>query len=112
MNGSQTLGENLSDYNGLKVAYLAYKRWTSNNGKEPKLPTLEYTPLQLFWISAVAHYCYEIAPQKLEKKLKTETHAPSFIRAYGSVRNNEYFAEDFGCPVGSRMNPARKCVVY
>ena len=40
-----------------------------------------------------------------------DTHSPGEFRAKG-VQNNLHFGEIFNCPVGSKMNPAEKCVLW
>lgn len=64
LNGVNTQGENIADNGGFKQAYLAYKRYVDKNGEEPKLPNLEYSPKQLFWISAAQTWCTKARPGK------------------------------------------------
>ena len=33
-------------------------------------------------------------------------------RVYGPLQNSEEFAKAFQCPVGTRMNPKKKCAVW
>ena len=40
------------------------------------------------------------------------SHSPSRYRVLSSLSNNEDFAKDFNCPVGSKMNPVEKCSVW
>lgn len=56
------LGENIADNGGIKESYLAYQKWEEENGPEPKLPGLEYTPQQMFWISAAQTWCSVYRP--------------------------------------------------
>lgn len=47
---------------GIKEAYLAYKKFVKQNGHEQKLPGLNYTTDQLFWISAAQTWCSVYRP--------------------------------------------------
>jgi membrane metallo-endopeptidase-like protein 1 len=51
LNGNNTLGENIADNGGIAQAFRAYKAFVQKHGKEPKLPGLDYTPEQLFFIA-------------------------------------------------------------
>lgn len=58
MNGTQTQSENIADNAGIKEAYRAYQKWAKDNGPEPYLPGLQqYSPEQMFWISAAQVWC-------------------------------------------------------
>lgn len=89
------------------VAYNAYEAWLEENKEEHKLIGLEYTPKQFFWIKSSLPWCYRSLPDDeytlpdLDKILK--------FRIIEGVKNSESFAEDFSCPVGSKMNPETKC---
>lgn len=62
LNGINTQGENIADNGGIKEAYFAYKEWAAKNGPEPKLPGMEYTPEQMFWIAAAQTWCSVYRP--------------------------------------------------
>lgn len=77
LNGISTQGENIADNGGIKIAYFAYRKYVAQNGAEQKLPGLNYTPNQLFWISAAQWECsvyrpgkhwYQLPTQKLDTK--------------------------------------------
>jgi membrane metallo-endopeptidase-like protein 1 len=51
LNGNNTLGENIADNGGIAQAFRAYKAFVQKHGQEPKLPGLNYTPEQLFFIA-------------------------------------------------------------
>lgn len=112
MNGYEKIEENIADYTGLRVAYSAYEEWIEKNGEEEYLSGLNYTPGQLFWISAVTYNCYELNEKMTGIVLERDTHAINTFRAIEPLRNNEDFAKDFDCPVGSRMNPSVKCQIF
>jgi neprilysin len=57
LNGINTQGENIADNGGVLVAYNAYLKWVEKNGEESKLPGLNYSPKQLFWINLAQTWC-------------------------------------------------------
>lgn len=69
MNGINTQGENIADNGGIKESYLAYQRWTEENEPEPRLPGLDYSPQQMFWISAAQTWCSVYRPGNLYKNM-------------------------------------------
>ena len=44
----------------------------------------------------------------LEKRIKTGAHSPGMFRVRGPFSNSHEFAHDFGCPLGTPMNPENK----
>ncbi|XP_030765452.1 neprilysin-2 isoform X1 [Sitophilus oryzae] len=112
LNGINTQGENIADNGGIKEAYLAYQSWTKRNGIEPLLPGLMYTPNQMFWISAANTWCSTYRPESLKLRILTGYHSPGQFRVQGPLSNSVDFVKDFNCPVGSKMNPAKKCHIW
>ncbi|GCB82413.1 hypothetical protein scyTo_0023221, partial [Scyliorhinus torazame] len=51
VSGQLTLGENIADMGGLKLAYYAYQKWIRDHGPERPLPGLKYTHNQLLFIA-------------------------------------------------------------
>lgn len=92
--------------------YAAYQTYVDRNGVEPALPGLNYSPNQLFWLSAAQLWCAVTAPQFDRMQYTTDVHAPNKFRIIGTFRNNENFARDFNCAAGSKMNPVNKCEVW
>ncbi|XP_040564604.1 neprilysin-2 isoform X1 [Lepeophtheirus salmonis] len=113
VNGVNTLGENIADNGGLKVAYRAYASWLNQTSfPEPLLPGLNFTEKQLFWISNANLWCTKIRAKTLEQKIRRDVHTPAMFRVLGAFSNMVKFAEDFQCPIGSPMNPKIKCEVW
>lgn len=112
VNGIRTQGENLADNGGLKEAYLAYNAWIKDNGMELKLPGLNYTSNQLFWISTAMNWCTKYRDDYLNILVAQDSHSPNNFRVIGPMSNSEEFSKDFNCNVNSRMNAINKCSVW
>lgn len=112
LNGINTQGENIADNGGIKEAYFAYNEWVRRHGVEPRLPGLDYTGQQMFWIGAANTWCSKYRPETLKLRITTGVHSPGEFRVLGPLSNMDEFAKDFNCPVGSKMNPEKKCAVW
>ncbi|CAB4009091.1 endothelin-converting enzyme 2-like isoform X3 [Paramuricea clavata] len=108
--GKNTLGENIADNGGLKLAYNAFKRSEKQNGAELQLPGLNLTNDQVFFLSFAQVWCSKYTKDALEDTIKY--HVPMMFRVTGPLRNSVEFSRAYRCPVGSRMNPAQKCGVW
>ena len=93
---------------------LLSEKWVSRSGvKEQLLPGLgQYDQKQLFWISAANVWCAKYRDKALKLRVLTGVHAPDMFRVRGPFSNMREFAEDFGCPARSPMNPQYKCEVW
>ncbi|XP_045472072.1 neprilysin-2-like [Harmonia axyridis] len=112
INGVNCQGENIADNGGIKLAYLAYQEWVNKNGAENKLPNLDYTPNQMFWIGAANVWCSKMQTKALEQVISTGVHPPDKYRINVPLANSKYFSKDFNCPKGSPMNPDDTCTVW
>ncbi|XP_075794263.1 endothelin-converting enzyme-like 1 [Pelodiscus sinensis] len=112
VNGKHTLGENIADMGGLKLAYYAYQKWVREHGPEHPLHRLKYTHDQLFFIAFAQNWCIKRRSQSIYLQVLTDKHAPEHYRVLGSVSQFEEFGRVFHCPKNSPMNPAHKCSVW
>lgn len=112
VNGINTQGENIADNGGIKEAFRAYLQWIRDHGAEDYLPGIKYSPTQLFWISAANVWCGKYRPEVLKLRIMTGSHSPAPYRVIGPLANTPEFAAEFGCPLGSPMNPVKKCTVW
>lgn len=62
---------------------------------------------------ASTYMCYE--PELADKDTvlgKDKYHGAPKFRVLGRIINSPYFAYDFKCPEGSKMNPTEKCRIF
>ncbi|CAL4220816.1 unnamed protein product, partial [Meganyctiphanes norvegica] len=111
VDGNETLGDNICDNAGLLNAWMAYSHWLKKNGEEPKLPGLNYTIPQIFFITFGQIWCEVVSKEGYEKYSK-DMHSPGVYRTNVVVQNSDFFADTWGCPVGSPMNPEKKCLLW
>ncbi|XP_038629779.1 membrane metallo-endopeptidase-like 1 [Scyliorhinus canicula] len=112
VNGISTLGENIADNGGIRQAYKAYLKWVTKEGEELKLPGLDLTHKQLFFLSFGQICCAIHKPDNAFQLIQTGEHSPQTFRVIGSLQNFEAFAEAFQCKKGNTMYPGKKCRVW
>ncbi|KFM04072.1 Membrane metallo-endopeptidase-like 1 [Aptenodytes forsteri] len=112
VSGISTLGENIADNGGVRQAYKAYLKWLEWEGKEPKLPGLNLSHKQLFFLNFAQVWCGSYRPEYASQSIKTDVHSPLKYRVMGSLQNFEAFSEVFHCKKGTAMHPAEKCRVW
>jgi putative endopeptidase len=90
INGKVTLGENIADLAGLRIAYDAYK--LSLGGKEA--PVIDgLTGDQRFFIAFAASWKEICRPETVRNRLLSDVHSPAKFRVNGIVRNmDEWYA--------------------
>lgn len=112
VNGLNTQGENIADNGGVKEAFRAYNQWVKDHGAEGRLPGLNMSPRQLFWVSAANIWCGKFRPEVLRLRVNAGVHSPAKFRIIGPLSNLNEFSDTFKCPLGSPMNPRKKCSVW
>ncbi len=100
VNGSATQGENIADLGGITLAWDAFTQ--TQQYKEGK--TLGgFTPAQRYFIGWALGWMNQLRPENLALRVKTDVHAPSFLRVTGPVTNMVPFYEAFGVKPGDKM---------
>jgi predicted metalloendopeptidase len=95
LDGHQTLGENIADVGGLRVAYEAFKLAT----KDAKPELLDgFTPEQRFFIAYAQSWRTNERPERIRLSVTSDVHSPSRFRVIGPVKNFPEFYAAFGCP--------------
>ena len=100
INGSATQGENIADLGGIQLGWDAFKK-TAQYKSGQKLGGL--TPAQRYFIGWSLGWMNQIRPENLAVRVKTDVHAPSFLRTIGPVSNMVPFYEAFGVRPGDKM---------
>ena len=101
INGKATLGENIADLGGLKIALEAFHK--SQAGK-PAVGLIEgYTPDQRFFLGYAETWRNKLRDEALRNRLMTDPHAPAKYRVNGPLSNLPEFFEAFGIKEGEPM---------
>lgn len=100
VNGELTLGENIADRGGLRIAYRALQM--ARAGKEdPMIDGL--TQEQRFFLSFAQFFRANFKPEFLKLLVNTDTHTPHMFRINGPLSHMTEFANAFGCKNGDKM---------
>jgi putative endopeptidase len=110
VNGELTLGENIADLGGTKMAYRAYKR-LRHDASQPIVAD-GFTEDQLFFLSTAQLACSRVRPDEMRRHIAADVHSPPRFRTYGPLRNLPEFAQAFSCAAGTPMRPAQTCSVW
>ncbi len=97
VNGHLTLGEDIADLGGVKIAYLAFEK--SQIG-HPRVKIGGFTPEQRFFLAYAQIWRENVRPESLRMSLATDPHAPNKFRVLGPLANLPEFAQAFPCPAG------------
>ncbi|ODQ51979.1 zincin [Saitoella complicata NRRL Y-17804] len=100
VNGKLTLGENLADNGGIRAAYNAWKKeqkGLKRKDRDQKLPGIDLTPEQLFYVSFSRFWCGKARPAQAVQQVRTDEHSPRNVRVLAAVANSPEFAKAFGC---------------
>lgn len=114
-NGSYTLGENIADQGGLRIAYTAFL--DSQKKKGVDITTEDalidgFTPSQVFYMNFANLWGQNIRPEEIKKRTVSDVHSLGENRVNVSLRNIEPFFEAFGITEGDKMyRPASERVI-
>jgi putative endopeptidase len=115
VDGKLTLGENIADLGGLKLAYAAMQSARKGAPDGTSGEKLEgFTPEQQFFVGYAQSWCSKFREEETRLRVVTDPHAPPRFRVNGPLANLSEFQAAFSCKEGSGMvrAPAKRCEVW
>ena len=111
LNGKLTLGENVADIGGLKLAFMAY---LARAAAAPDKNQSEegFTPEQRFFLGYGQGWCENDTPEILRLQAQTDPHSTAKYRVNGVVSNLPEFQKAFSCKNDSARAPEKRCEVW
>ena len=107
--GALSLGENIADQGGLRVAYTALRNSFEGNG-EPE-PIDGFTAAQRFYISYATIWGQNIRDEEATRLTKVDVHSLGKNRVNATLRNIATFYEAFDITDGAMFLPEEERVV-
>ncbi|MCW5979249.1 MAG: M13 family metallopeptidase [Bryobacteraceae bacterium] len=105
LNGKLTLGENVADNGGLRIALMALADSMSDGSRGGA----EQTPEQRFFLGWGQIWCQNVREQESRLRAAIDPHSPGKYRVNGVVSNMPEFQRAFGCKTGQPMAPENRC---
>jgi endothelin-converting enzyme/putative endopeptidase len=100
LNGKLTLGENVADNGGVRIAHMALMQ----SSKDPSATKIDgFTPEQRFFLGWGQVWCASYRPELARLRAQTDPHSLPRFRVNGVVSNMPEFQEAFACPATAPM---------
>ncbi|WP_437735566.1 M13 family metallopeptidase [Sorangium sp. So ce1335] len=110
VNGKLTLGENIADLGGVKLAFMAYREM--RKGAAEQTVAGGFTEDQQFFLAHGQAWCGKMRDESLRLMVQVNPHSPPRFRVNGPLANLPEFGEAFKCAPGTPMRPTRTCAVW
>lgn len=112
-NGRYTLGENIADQGGLRVALTAYRNALKKKGAEAT-DIDGFTPLQRFYLAYAQVWAGNIRDEEIRLCTKTDPHSLGRWRVNATLRNIDPFYEAFSVGKDDKMylSPEERVVIW
>jgi endothelin-converting enzyme/putative endopeptidase len=109
VNGELTMGENVADSGGVRLAMMSLMRVLGgmNPGKIDG-----FTPEQRFFIGFGQIWCANLRPEFSRMLAGVDPHSPPQFRVNGVLSNNPDFPKAFACKPGQPMVRAQACRIW
>jgi len=110
LNGANTVGENIADIGGIKLALAAYR--TLRSTAPDTVVADGFTEDQQFFLSFAQAWCAKARPEFEKMLANVDVHSPAKWRVNGTAAATPEFAKVFRCKTGAKLAPAKQCVVW
>lgn len=113
VNGKLTLGENIADLGGVKLAYAALTASApAPSGSDARDGKSEFSPAQTFFLGFAQGWCGKMRDEALRHMVATNPHAPPNLRVNAPLSNLPEFAQAFDCKPTAKMVKKERCEVW
>jgi putative endopeptidase len=109
VNGVLTLGENIADLGGVKLAFAAL---AAHRAARPEPQMGSVTPEQRFFLGFAQGWCGAYRPEALRHMIATNHHSPPEFRVNGPLSNLPEFHKAFSCGDSAKMVKRDRCEVW
>jgi putative endopeptidase len=110
LNGKLTLGENIADLGGVKLAFRAYRQLRA--GAPQVYVAGDLNEDQQFFVAVGQAWCTKARDEEIRRRVVVDSHSPARFRVNGALRNLPEFATAFECTEGANMHPTATCEVW
>jgi putative endopeptidase len=110
LSGANTLGENIADIGGVKLALAGYRALRAS---APDTVVADgFTEDQQFFLGFGQAWCAKMRPDFEKLLANVDVHSPGKWRVNGSLQATPEFGKAFRCKASAKMSPAKPCVVW
>jgi putative endopeptidase len=110
LNGANTVGENIADIGGVKLALAGYRALRAT---APDTVVADgFTEDQQFFLGYGQAWCAKMRPDYEQMLATVDVHSPARWRVDGALSATPDFAKAFRCKAGAKMKPVNQCVVW
>jgi putative endopeptidase len=109
VNGRLTLGENIADIGGVKLALSALHKL---RGGDRPIRAEGFSEDQLYFLGFGQVWCAKRREENVRVRLATDPHSPPQVRVNGALRQTPAFGEAFQCKPDAKMRAEPVCKVW
>jgi putative endopeptidase len=110
LNGRLTLGENIADLGGMKLAFAAYHEL--RKGQAQQTSAGGFNDDQQFFLAVGQAWCTKSRPEFERMMVQVDPHSPPRFRVRGPLSDLTEFAQAFSCPADAAMRAKKACEVW